>query len=348
MKILRPLRILHGRLYEWQRRMLPFYLGCMNKTNTIFLILTPEHGNLGDHAITESEIAMLKEMGLSCVEVSSVALDRLIKGKLLWLMNGAPILVNGGGFLGTLWYHDEEQLREVIKKNPNSPILLFPNTIYYEDSRWGRRECKYSTAIYNAHNNLKVYAREMTSYKKMSKIYRQVGLAPDMVLRLNECRPDTKRSGCVLCLRSDIEKTISESDSIEIMSQVKALFGDDIKSHDMVRPYSISRFTRTEELNKQFDIFRHAELVVTDRLHGMIFSAVTGTPCIVVNSKSPKIKGCYQWIQDLEYVQFCDEPKQITTIYRNLPKGGCIYNNKNFFPLYRELQSDIMKMVERK
>ena len=38
--------------------------------------------------------------------------------------------------------------------------------------------------------------------------------------------------------------------------------------------------------------FCSAELVVTDSLHAMIFCAITGTPCIVLNSKSPKLKGC--------------------------------------------------------
>lgn len=35
---------------------------------------------------------------------------------------------------------------------------------------------------------------------------------------------------------------------------------------------------REELVLAQFDKFRHARLVVTDRLHAMIFSDVTGTP----------------------------------------------------------------------
>lgn len=37
--------------------------------------------------------------------------------------------------------------------------------------------------------------------------------------------------------------------------------------------------------------FRECELVITDRIHGMIFAAITGTPCIALSNY--KIKGTY-------------------------------------------------------
>lgn len=39
--------------------------------------------------------------------------------------------------------------------------------------------------------------------------------------------------------------------------------------------------TRKEALSDLFDQFRSLQLIVTDRLHGMIFAAITSTPCIV-------------------------------------------------------------------
>ena len=49
-----------------------------------------------------------------------------------------------------------------------------------------------------------------------------------------------------------------------------------------------------------------SELAVTDRLHGMLFCALTNTPCIVVKSKSPKIQGVYQWVKNNKYIELVE------------------------------------------
>ena len=67
-----------------------------------------------------------------------------------------------------------------------------------------------------------------------------------------------------------------------------------------------------------FDIFARSEIVITDRLHGMIFAAITGTKCIVLNSKSPKIKGCFEWIKDLKYIYFLNEISNFSVAYNYL------------------------------
>ena len=47
--------------------------------------------------------------------------------------------------------------------------------------------------------------------------------------------------------------------------------------------------------------------LITDRIHGMLFAAVTGTPCIALDNVSKKVSGAYEWIQYLDYIQFKDE-----------------------------------------
>ena len=68
----------------------------------------------------------------------------------------------------------------------------------------------------------------------------------------------------------------------------------------MVVDHRIPLDRRNDELDDKFDEFRHAKQVITDRFHGMIFAAITESPRIVINSTSPKIKGCYEWIKYLE------------------------------------------------
>lgn len=318
------------------------YLDLRSKNRkTVFLLMTPEHENLGDHAIALAETQLLRSCGIDYVEITSNALDEMQQYGVLSIMNGCPILMQGGGYLGTLWYHSEEVLREIIEKNPKSSILLLPNTIFYEDTPWGRQAFEESREIYNRHQNLYLYARERTSYEIMRKAYPHVKLMPDMVFSMNQCGKPLPRRGCLLSLRHDQERTRTEEQENRILHQVRELFGDAVRQSDMVKAEWIPVSQRERELEEKFREFAAAKLVVTDRLHGMIFCAITGTPCIVLDSKSPKVRGCYEWIRDLSYIRFVDDVSKITEEYRKIPEETFVYDNSHLNHYYQELMKDI-------
>lgn len=346
--ILHPLRVLHGYIHEWRENILSLYYERLRNPHAVFLVFTPEHGNLGDHAIAQSEIEVLNSLRIPYIEITGKHLNNMRAKKALHVLNGRTILINGGGNLGTLWPSVEHIIREIIRTNPKSQIIILPNTIYYEDDDNAWLELNRSKEIYNAHRNLKLYAREKLSFDKMKDIYNDVALAPDMVLRMNKCKNGIERKGCILCLRSDCEKTISEEIEETINKQTKKIFGDNIVYLDMVVSDQIPVSARDAELDKQYEAFRHAELVITDRLHGMVFCAITGTPCIVIDSKSPKVRGCYEWIKDLPYIQFCENVKEIASIYESIPKQEWKYDNSKLLPLYEPLKKDILRATKRK
>ena len=58
--------------------------------------------------------------------------------------------------------------------------------------------------------------------------------------------------------------------------------------------------------------------MITDRLHGMIFAAITQTPCIVLDSLSHKLRGCYEWLKDLDYILFADSVDEIPAMMEKL------------------------------
>ncbi len=58
---------------------------------------------------------------------------------------------------------------------------------------------------------------------------------------------------------------------------------------------------------KKWNEFSSVQLVVTDRLHGMVFSAITGTPCIALDNISHKVYGAYQWLSYLPYLRFLQQ-----------------------------------------
>lgn len=343
--ILYPLRRLHGCIFEMQKKWenakaLKAQLSKVD-CETAFFVLSPTHGNMGDHAIAEAVARLLDEMKIRYVEVTTAQLSLLRKFGYLSVMDEHLILVNGGGNLGTLWPAAEELFRKLIQKNPRASIICLPNTIYYENTEYGKRELEKSRRIYNAHPHLTLCAREKISYELMQRIYKNVLLIPDMALSLNHCTEEQKRNGCMLCLRSDREKTITAEAEAELTMRVEELFEENYRRSDMNIGRPVALCDRAATLEEKYAEFRTAELVITDRLHGMIFAAITGTPCIVINSKSPKVRGCYEWIRELEYIKFADGVEQIPTLYRQVQRKCHVYDNEKMLPLYEELKQTI-------
>lgn len=125
----------------------------------------------------------------------------------------------------------------------------------------------------------------------MKDAYKSVELVPDMVFTLNESHNTLERNGCLWCMRNDVERTLTDEQEGKLKQQLVDIYGDNIKESNTVLSYDVSVEKREEELKRKFNEFKSAKLVVTDRLHGMVFAAITGTNCIVINSKSPKRKG---------------------------------------------------------
>ena len=133
-------------------------------------------------------------------------------------------------------------------------------------------------------------------------------LMPDIVLSCSAEEFGVKpqpREGVLMCLRGDVEKSIPDSfwDALkESISQQ----GKNWLVTDMGYDRIIDQSNRADVVRAKMQEFRGAELAVTDRLHGMVFAALSGTPCIVFGNYNHKVKSTYDWIQFLSYIRFAD------------------------------------------
>ncbi len=179
----------------------------------------------------------------------------------------------------------------------------------------------------------------------MKNIYRNVELVPDMVLTLNYGKSPYPRQGCILCLRSDLEKTMQPEQAEHLRRIAHKHFGDLVEYTDMVVPHKISISDRENAVNTKIEQFQKAQLVITDRLHAMIFCAISQTPCIVVHSKSHKVWGTYEWIRHLPYIRLAEE---ITDADALIPEvlaiGDCVYDNSNLLPYYEKIKEVLLRM----
>lgn len=319
-------------------------------SNFCFLLLTPAHTNYGDHAIAAAEKCFISDCGGYCCEITGDLLSRFINYPRLFklMMGGSPILIQGGGYLGTLWYDSGERLlQEVLRTVPENEIVIFPQTIYYDDTPQAKMILERSQTIYGNCKNLTIVAREKQSFEKLEKLYpeNRVILAPDIVLYCKSVTLGKERKGALLLLRGDCEKTLSDAESRELLGFLSERFAECTIS-DMCAENKIKPETRNIALESKYMQFASAELAVTDRLHGMIFAAVTGTPCIVMNSKSPKVKGIYDWIfADYEYICFTENFNEMAEFAERIKGKTYLYDNSEILPLFDELKEIIRKEI---
>lgn len=274
----------------------------------VFVFLAADYGNLGDVAITYAQEKMLMEK-YPDYEIIDVPISKTLSLLRPIKRIATPddiITITGGGNMGDM-YGDIELLRlMVIRMFPKNKIVIFPQTIDYSgENTYLLRLAK---RTYCNHRNLTMLAREEVSYNRMRELFPKanVKLTPDVVMTLDE-RRESERKGVVFCLRNDKEKSAlsQTADKVRKEAESMALPVMDYDTH--IDKEHMSLDVRKKELDKIWKIFSSAQMVVTDRLHGMIFAYITGTPAIVFPNSNFKVEKCYEWIKNCGYIHFCKD-----------------------------------------
>lgn len=236
------------------------------------------------------------------------------------------IVLTGGGSIGN--YQSHEYLREdIIFRFRNNTVISMPQTMCFRDDKRGRRDLKKAINSYSSNRNLYLMAREKYTYDEMKKVFpgTKVVLTPDAVMNLERSDGQGERSGVVVCFRSDMEKKMTKY-HIDYIQNICRQLTNSIQFTDMTATKEfISLEEREKVVLQKIEEFKKAKLVVTDRLHCMIFCAISGTPCIAFSNYNTKIIGCYEWIRNLEYIQFCDSVEKFEVLAK---KMVCLGGNK--------------------
>ena len=308
------------------------------------LLNTPLYGNIGDHAIAVAEKELLSSMGISVLDFPWE--KRYFNALAKLTPKDKVILIHGGGYIGDLWINEEEKLERIIQAFKHHRIIIMPQTVHFDLETEGKKEFfERARQIFSAHSSLSVFLREKNSYefmrKNMPKVH--VELVPDIVMLL-QYGVKTSRSGILVCLRNDKEKTMTEEDRRILLTLINKNY-DRITYSDMVANRNIGPEESHRMVHLKLREFAASELVITDRLHGMIFAAVTETPCIVLNSRSHKIRGCYEWLKKLGYIRFLNDINYVPDVIEALKAIKPLYEHDAIInamkPLYKTLKKDL-------
>lgn len=342
-KILYPLYRNSIGLYRQRKTVREKYNIQKNRQNVV-IFGVPNHGNLGDYAIFTAERDLLKKycpdaniFGINMVDFFHEirALKKLLTHKDL-------LILTGGGNLGNQYPDDEKIRRRTIETFPDNKIVLFPQTFFFTQDAEGEEEEKKTAQIYNRHKHLFLMARDSFSYDKMRKIFSApVRLMPDVVLT---CHPgkNEKREGALLLLRRDVEKKLTEKEEIALEEDLRKKFQTVIKTDTEISYWEYIKDPEAKLKEKIGEVCR-AELVLTDRLHGMVFAAVTETPCVVFGNYNHKVRETYKWVSHLPYVAFVQDDGELdTAVKKVLGVRQCEYDNNEIMRLYDETLREIL------
>lgn len=275
------------------------YFNFNGKEKRIFIFLAADYGNLGDVAISYAQHRFLSHT-YPLHQVIEIPISRTLKGivQLKKVIQPDDIITTvGGGNTGDMYYQIEHFRQLVIQNFPDNPIISFPQTIDFSPTEKGRKRLQKAIAIYGNHPKLTLIARELKSYEYYKKHFKnKILLLPDIVTTLNRSEPEFQRDGAIICLRKDKERKLTQQQELELTNYVRERFN---KFEYYDTHIGGQRLTMKKKITALFQIwetFKKTELVITDRLHGMIFCHITNTPALVFLNNNHKIEQSYKWI----------------------------------------------------
>lgn len=268
----------------------------------VFVALAADYGNLGDLAIAYAQKCFLLQRFPDTI-IELLPISRTLPAIVELSQTIRPqdvITLVGGGNTGDM-YDDIQYLRELVIRNfPRNQIVSFPQTVDFSETPYGRWARRRARIVYNGHSDLTIFARDTRSQRQANELFPgcTVRLAPDVVLTLDRSLPSADRHGVVVALRSDLERGLDDATHATIEAVARRI------GEVRVRDTHLGHVRVTERqaeavLDDFWADLRSARLVITDRLHAMIFSVVTATPCVVFDSGTGKVGQFYDdWLKD--------------------------------------------------
>ncbi|MFR3807125.1 MAG: glycosyltransferase [Enterocloster bolteae] len=333
-----------SKFYVWQQQTyIQQQVSELRQKKKAIMIATAEHQNIGDAAITLAEQDILRRYfpDYYQVEFSTYEVERKYDFLQAIVNAGDIIFIHGGGNIGNLYSVEEELHRRTITDFPNNQIVILPQSIFFSKDEHGQQQLELSQQVYNRHKNLTIFTRGARSYdfacKNFPCAYNALMLDSVFALRRDY---GFKRTGILACLRTDEERTLPVSTK-KILDTIKEIELN-VEQRTNMAQEDISRVERASVVNAELQRYAHSKVVVTDRLHGMIFAVITGTPCVVLDNLTGKSLDVYEtFLKDSNAVWYIGDniDNLVPAIQQALTQETTIY------PVFDKYSFDELKKV---
>lgn len=294
-------------LFKLLNLFLILFRGIFSFKKKVFLFSIPTHPNLGDQAqlmCTEKWIHdnfkeyKLIEMEHLCLPFDNSLKVILLNTRLFQYLVLKLIIRKEDLFIGHSGYffvdhHGGWFSYDFLLQHWNNKFVILPQTVNFYTPVVIQRASK----RFGNKKNLTLLCRDEVSYGKAKEMFgtTKLLLYPDIVTSLIGTRQyNNSRSGVLFCMRDDIEAFYSPNDIAKLMKRFGDIRMEKIDTTLKI-PSREMKSHRDKLINQMIEKISTFKVVITDRYHGTIFSAIANTPVVVINSADHKLSSGVNW-----------------------------------------------------
>lgn len=290
----------------------------------VILLDCPYHINIGDTLIWQGELDFLKS--INKYPIAQHSKDTF---EFSLLEKEIIICLHGGGNFGDLYRGAQEFRKEVISCYPNNRIVMFPQTVWYEDKSLIEEDCK----VFSKHKDLHLCARDMVSYEMLKRYFpnNSVLLVPDMAFYIdkkllgNQNKYSTGNSSVYI---KRLDKELDDSKRIDlykideirdwpgfekyplrfrVVDQFLKILRRCPKSRGVIGKiidkYMIN-IVRRRQIQNGVSFLSKYQTIYTTRLHAMILGLLLNKDIKAIDNKSHKLSSFIgTWLQNEENIE---------------------------------------------
>jgi len=317
--------------------------------NKVILFSIPTHPNLGDQAQLMCTEKWIEEnfknyKYLSLPHICSPFANSpkiLFFNYTFWCFLILKIVVRKNDiFIGHSGYffvdhHSGWYSYDFLLRHWQNRFVILPQTINFYTPVVKQR----ASQIFGNKTNLTILCRDEVSYHNAKELFgtTKLLLYPDIVTSLIGTRTySNKREGILFCMRDDIESYYSQAQILHLMNRFGNIRKDVVDTTLKISPAQMKKH-RDKYINNMIEKISTYQLVITDRYHGTIFSAIANTPVIVINSADHKLSSGVKWFPQNDFgsnINFANNLDEAYDLAQSIYKNN---NNNTTNPMYFKL-----------
>lgn len=274
----------------------------------VILVAEPTHPNLGDQAqlmctekwISETfpnrkivHLGMLFSPFDDSIKHHTISFP-VIKLVLLKLfIKASDIFIGHSGYFFIDHHQGWFAYYSIVRRFKNQFVIL-PQTVNFYTPVVKEKVSK----MFSNRKNLTILCRDEVSFEKAQTLFvgTKLLLYPDIVTSLiGTYNSQKQRDGIIFIMRDDIEQFYSQTEIENLMNRFGNIRKEKVDTtlHGIDRRYVMKH--KDELINAMIEKISSYQVVITDRYHGTIFSAIASTPVVVINSADHKLSSGVKW-----------------------------------------------------
>lgn len=330
----------------------------------VIIVGSPLYGNLGDQAQymvinnwAHKNFPKYRIIRMGYL-IDTMAIYGGIKGTLITVLSAFITLLTlkfsircNDIFIGHSGYFFDDHhpgwktFADIIRFFPKNKFIILPQTVTFS-SRF------YISVVKQAFlhkDNVLLFCRDKRSFIRAKELFPTIKLElqPDVVTSLvGTYVNENKRDGILFCIRNDGENFYNKDQIRELENKFGSYEEFDTT---LIFPYYFIDKNRKSLIHQMIDKISKAKVVITDKYHGVIFSAIANTPVIALASSDYKLESGVNWFvsenyENVKFAKSLDEAYHLAMYY--LTNNEVIFNNssnfkKNYFDkIFKICQKD--------